>query len=483
MKKKNFLIIILAMVMVFTTTFSVQAAVSCPSISSSKPIKAYTISTGNNTTAYSNSNLNSKIGTIYASDELYIQSIGKNSAGKYYCKLTYPTSNGRKTAYTPLSIVTNATSPSGQYKATGSITTYRRASSSSKAGSIANGDTVYKLSTSGSYVQVLYNIGSASNPSGWRMAWITTSNFNKYVNEVGSNPEGFIDSVSSNNAGQITVRGWAFDKDNLSANLPIHVYVGGAAGSGAPGYAITANTYRPDVNSVYSGVGNYHGYESTFNVSRTGKQTIYIYACNVGGGNNVLLGTRTITIKSNTSNSSTGYVINGVNIGYKAGDYFTDNGKACTDHGTKGIHSYYNESACNCICTYNGKSLGAVQCFGFARYVQTKLYGVNSYNSPNSFYQLSNSYVAAGRLTASNLKCLIQSAGVGAHIRTNGSQHSMIITDVTDTGFSIIQCNGSNNKEYSGHVACRIGTYTYTWDSYVSSTYGQRGLAFIEKIK
>lgn len=304
MKKKNFLIIILAMVMVFTTTLSVQAAVSWPSISSSKPIKAYTISTGNNTTAYSNSNLNSKIGTIYASDELYIQSIGKNSAGKYYCKLTYPTSNGRKTAYTPLSIVTNATSPSGQYKATGSITTYRRASSSSKAGSIANGDTVYKLSTSGSYVQVLYNIGSASNPSGWRMAWITTSNFNQYVKAVGSNPEGYIDSVSSNNAGQITVRGWAFDKDNLSANLPIHVYVGGAAGSGAPGYAITANTYRPDVNTVYSGVGNYHGYESTFNVSRTGKQTIYIYACNVGGGNNVLLGTKTIDIKSNNTTSS-----------------------------------------------------------------------------------------------------------------------------------------------------------------------------------
>jgi hypothetical protein len=182
----------------------------------------------------------------------------------------------------------------------------------------------------------------------------------------------------------------------------------------------------------------------------------------------------------NNGNSANGYVINGVNIGYKAGSYFTDDGKACTDHSRSGIHSYTNESACNCICRYNGQSLGAVQCFGFARYVQTKLYGVNSYNSPDSFYKMSNAYVKAGSLTASKLKSLITSAKVGAHLRTNGTAHSMIITNITNDGFSIIQCNGSNNKEYSGYYACRIGTYTYTWSSYVKSTYGARGINFIE---
>jgi hypothetical protein len=182
-----------------------------------------------------------------------------------------------------------------------------------------------------------------------------------------------------------------------------------------------------------------------------------------------------------SDNTTNGYVINGVNIGYAAGSYFTDNGKACTDHSTKGIHSYTSESACNCISLYNGRSLGAVQCFGFARYVQSKLYGVNSYSSPSSFYKMSGSYVAAGSLTASRLKTLITSAKVGAHLRTNGStQHSMIITNITNDGFSIIQCNGSNNKEYSGYYACRIGTYTYTWSSYVSSTYGSRGINYIE---
>ncbi|MBR4026845.1 MAG: M23 family metallopeptidase, partial [Lachnospiraceae bacterium] len=74
-----------------------------------------------------------------------------------------------------------ATAPGEKGSASAGMTTYRRASSSQKAGSISKGDIVYKLATSGSYVQVLYNIGSVSNPSGWRMAWVTKDNFNKYV--------------------------------------------------------------------------------------------------------------------------------------------------------------------------------------------------------------------------------------------------------------------------------------------------------------
>mgnify|MGYP003296726734 CR=1 FL=1 len=487
MKKKSLLCIMLAIIMCLSSTLTAYAAVSWPSISSHKPIKVYTISTGNNTPAYSDSTFQHKIGTIYASDELYVQSIYQNSNGVWGCILTYPTSKGRKTAHVPLSVITNATELNSRYTAIANLTTYRRISSSLKAGSISKGDIVYKLAEQGSYVQVLYNIGSANNPSAWRMAWVTASDFNKAVQAVGVNPQGCLDRVISDRPGEITVGGWTLDKDNLSANLAVHIYVGGPAGSGAPGYAITANTSRPDVNNAYPGVGNNHGFDATISVSVTGTQTVYVYACNVGGGTNVLIGTKTVNIQSNASNTSAntanGYMIQGVNIGYRAGSYFTDNGKACTDHGTKGIHSYYNEKACNCICTYNGKSLGAVQCYGFARYVQTKLYGVNSYDAPSKFYKLSGSSVAAGALTASKIKSLVQTAGVGAHIRTGGSQHSMIITNITSDGFTIIQCNGSNNQEYSGYYACRIGTYTYTWNSYVSSTYGQRGLSFIEKIK
>ena len=86
----------------------VSAAVSWPSIGKNRPIKAYTLSTGNNTTSYSTKNLTNKRGTVYASDELNIYAIGKNSKGTYYIYASYPISNGQKYAYLPLSVVTKA---------------------------------------------------------------------------------------------------------------------------------------------------------------------------------------------------------------------------------------------------------------------------------------------------------------------------------------------------------------------------------------
>ena len=187
-------------------------------------------------------------------------------------------------------------------------------------------------------------------------------------------------------------------------------------------------------------------------------------------------------IKVNASGGNVTFGGKTVWLEYGPGDYFTDNRKACTDHGTSGIHSATNEAACNCKCTYNGTKLGACQCFGYARYIQTILFGKNSYNSSGSFYKVSGASVSVGNLTADKLKSIIKSGNVkpGAHIRTNGSAHSLIITQITDSGFSIIQANGSNNNEYSGYNACRVGTYTYTWSSYVNSTYGKRGIDYIE---
>lgn len=187
MKKlqKLFISVFFIAVVLFTGVRSVRAE-SWPSFGVTKSIRAYTISTGN-TPAYSNSALSKKSGTIYASDELYIYSIGINGKGTRYCLLSYPTSKGRRYAYTPLSAVTPASYPSEKYTSRAAITSYKRASTSLRAGSISKGDNVYKLSVSGSYTQVLYNLGSAGNPSGWRMAWITTSNYNNYVKTAANN--------------------------------------------------------------------------------------------------------------------------------------------------------------------------------------------------------------------------------------------------------------------------------------------------------
>ncbi|MBQ3427631.1 MAG: Ig-like domain-containing protein [Clostridia bacterium] len=56
----------------------------------------------------------------------------------------------------------------------------------------------------------------------------------------------------------------------------------------------------------------------------------------------------------------------------------------------------------------------------------------------------------------------------------------MVITEITDKGFSIAQANGSNNNEYSRYKQNYVGTFTYTWSSYVNSTYGARGINYIK---
>ena len=162
-------------------------------------------------------------------------------------------------------------------------------------------------------------------------------------------------------------------------------------------------------------------------------------------------------------------------LDYGPGDYFTD------DHGTCKVH--YTDIKCK--NTYNGIYLGASQCFGYARYIQQKIFGKNSYTNSSQFYHVSGVSVSDS-LTADKIKNIMLNSEIkpGAHIRTNGStQHSMIVTQITSSGFSIIQCNGSNNNEYKSWTPCRIGTYTYTWESYASSTYGKRGLAYVEMPK
>lgn len=111
----------------------------------------------------------------------------------------------------------------------------------------------------------------------------------------GYNPEGVTDVIEGGR-GTVHVRGWAFDRDNLSQSITLHVYVGGPAGSGAPGYSIVANKSRPDVNNVY-GVGEYHGFDDVIHVSSTGSQQIWIYALNIGAGSaNPVVGNATVNI-------------------------------------------------------------------------------------------------------------------------------------------------------------------------------------------
>lgn len=114
---------------------------------------------------------------------------------------------------------------------------------------------------------------------------------------AGSNPLGAYDEAISPTPGAVRVRGWSFDPDNRGAALPMHVYLGGQAGqAGVEGRAFTADAFRPDVAAVHAGVGDRHGLDQTFETGKRGNQPVCVYAINIGGGSNVLLGCKTVTI-------------------------------------------------------------------------------------------------------------------------------------------------------------------------------------------
>lgn len=115
----------------------------------------------------------------------------------------------------------------------------------------------------------------------------------------GNNPHGAFDSAAMSKPGQVRVRGWATDRNVVTRSIDIHVYVGGKSGSGAQGFNLgRAATYRPDVNRVYPGYGDYHGFDKVISTSRWGRQEVCAYAINVGPGTNVLLGCKILTIRA-----------------------------------------------------------------------------------------------------------------------------------------------------------------------------------------
>lgn len=132
----------------------------------------------------------------------------------------------------------------------------------------------------------------------------------------GNNPKGSVDSITGG-TGCVKVRGWAFDPDDKSKALSIHVYIGGPAGEGT-GYPITANVSRADVNNVY-GCGTNHGFDATIPTNIKGNQQIYIYAINIGSGETELIGNELVNIGTDTTSPT----ISDVKISNKSKDGYT----------------------------------------------------------------------------------------------------------------------------------------------------------------
>ena len=104
--------------------------------------------------------------------------------------------------------------------------------------------------------------------------------------ETEHDPEGYFDDITSS-PGQITVRGWALDRDNTSKAIKVHIYIGDRARSGSTAevHVIRADQYREDVGRTI-GCGYYHGFSATINTSKTGTQNVYAYAINIDKNGN-----------------------------------------------------------------------------------------------------------------------------------------------------------------------------------------------------
>lgn len=98
-------------------------------------------------------------------------------------------------------------------------------------------------------------------------------------------PTGYLD-----NAGCDAIAGWAQDPDEPAAGIAVHLYLGGPAGSGAPGVAVTANVYREDLCAAIGSCE--HGFAMAPPLSLLDGQprNVHAYGIDAPGGTNPELG-------------------------------------------------------------------------------------------------------------------------------------------------------------------------------------------------
>jgi len=178
MKAKKLVAMLVVLAIVFTSAV-VSFGASSPdfsAISNSQYMKVYSISTQNNTATYGNASTSNKIGTIYATDEIYVYSISGSWA---YC--SYPVSGGRKYAYIPLSVITSNNMAHAACVSRAQVTTYIRSDGKTAYGYVSKGDPVTAIATAGSFVQLIYPAGGV-----YKMAWVTLSDYNNYIKTASS---------------------------------------------------------------------------------------------------------------------------------------------------------------------------------------------------------------------------------------------------------------------------------------------------------
>jgi hypothetical protein len=133
----------------------------------------------------------------------------------------------------------------------------------------------------------------------------------------GEDPVGSLDLAGSPLPGHVRVRGWALDPNTPTEPLAIRAYVGGRAGApGAVEFELGAISTLPrgDVRAKYPLAGARHGFDTSFPTLKSGPQPICVYALNIGGGVDRLLGCKTATVPVAVTFSNLRAKANGVQV-------------------------------------------------------------------------------------------------------------------------------------------------------------------------
>ncbi len=161
---------------------------------------------------------------------------------------------------------------------------------------------------------------------------------------------------------------------------------------------------------------------------------------------------------------------------YGNGTYYTNSGSACTCHSAPCTYSVPNGGVATlCYITSTKKSgnckrytgTGAIQCKGFADYVFKQYTGSDV--SSSSLVSGCPSSITNDSTGQTKIKDFLSKLTVGSNVRVSVRNatynHSFIITDITDTGIILYDCNATSS-------ACKVRTATRTWEQLASAYKG-----------
>ncbi|MCD7827841.1 MAG: SH3 domain-containing protein [Clostridiales bacterium] len=526
--------------------------------------KTYTISTSGRTIPYTSTSLSTRGTVTYgkssgayidnAADEIYVYSVGKNSSGTYYAKVTYPSGNKRLTAYIALSAISSGNGSNKSVTSTGKFYCAKRyGNSTSSSYYVAKGDTVYLLATNGSWYQILY----PTSGSVWRIAWCKQTDYNKYC---GSSTKTTYNDVFASSKGKGYSHTQALASEKTSFTKGDYIYVWGMLHDGSKNlyetYSsgkcnMTLSVYKPDGSCKFTytysncccnwigvslDVAGTWKIQSKVTGALTGTNTRTITVTNGSSGSSSSTSTKTYTgyvntssaplvLRKSASTSSSAitnmpkgssltvldnkaqtngfyHVTYNGKTGYASASYisFTKPTTGSTSTSSKITFSYSNSktgyttssssklvvngttiTVGSTFYTYNSNGSGRTtaatsgytyakvgskyvnmngwQCCAYARYIQYLLYGCQDFSS-NKFTSISAAKGATA--TASSIKTWVNTAGVGAHIRSS-RPHSLIVIGIDNNGFYYTDANVSGTNQI------RVGYYT--WSGFASSSF------------